>query len=36
LSDNLPIADFRLPPSSDFRLLIVTNKRKFADYRWFR
>jgi hypothetical protein len=44
ISDPLPItvvpiklltADFRLPHNSDYRLPIVANKQKFADYRWF-
>jgi hypothetical protein len=28
--------EFRLPPSSDYRLPIVANNRKFAYYRYFR
>jgi hypothetical protein len=32
VSNKLPIADFRLPPSSDFRLSIVANKKKVVDY----
>ncbi len=29
------IAEFRLPPSSDYRLSIMANKRKLVDYRSF-